>query len=33
MTIETQQVNVIYTGDGVSARFAVPYPYPDKTTL
>ncbi len=33
MTIETQQVSVIYQGDGASARFAVPYPYPDKTTL
>lgn len=33
MTIETQQVSVIYQGDGASARFAVPYPFPDKTAL
>ena len=33
MTIETQQVSVIYAGDGQSARFAVPFPYPDHTTL
>lgn len=33
MTIETQQVSVIYEGDGASARFAVPFPFPDKTTL